>query len=134
MRQHYFAYLISIRKLLPLVLLPLTRAAYGYISGTPVDIVIGSDVAATALLIIIRVLRVWAVKLTFTKTHIYIEKGMFIKSKLAINRLSITEYYVNQTPILKMLYASKLQIFTQAGKVASIYLPQKSVIFVELLP
>ncbi len=122
MRQHYFAYLISIRKLLPLVLIPAARAAYSLISGAPTDIIIGSDVAATVILIIIRTLRVWAVKLTFTNTHVYIEKGILFKSKTVINRTDISENYVNQSLLLKILGASKLQIYTCAGRAARLYL------------
>ncbi len=122
MRQHYLAYLISIRKLLPLVAIPIARMCYSLLSGTPIEIIIGSDVAVTAVLIVIRVLRVWAVKLTFTKTHIYLEKGIFIKSKSVIKRSEITEYYVSRSPILVLLKASKLEIYTFAGKAASLYL------------
>lgn len=126
MRQHYFAYIISIRKLLPLVLVPFARLMYSIVSGKPVDVIIGSDIAITAILIFVRIVRVWAVKLTVTDTHIYFEKGVFIKSKSTVRRSEITCCYVNQTPLLILLKAERTEIYTKSGELAKLYLPQSN--------
>ncbi len=125
MRQHYFAYLISVRKLLPLVIVPVARMVYSLISGKPIDVIIGTDVAVTVILIFIRALRVWAVKLTVTDNYVYIEKGLLIKSKSTIRMSNITLCYVNRTPLLMLLRASKLRIFTKSGRVARLYMSDK---------
>ncbi len=137
MRQHYFAYLISVKKLLPLVLISAARMVFSLLTGRSASVVITTDAAVVALLILIKALRVWSVRLTVTKACIYIEKGVLIKSKAILNTDNITCYYVNQTPLLRLLGALKLQIFTQSGRAARLYLPSsktdKLIVFFKLL-
>ncbi len=111
------------------MLIPIARMVHSLITGNPTDVIIGTDVAAAALIILIRVVRVWVVKLTVTNDMVYIEKGVFIKSKTAIKRSRITEYYVNQTPVLLIFKATRVELFTLGGRAERLYLPQNFSIY-----